>query len=76
MNERLFGNHDGLAEIQRGLILSAAERTTDTLSQCSLLMLLTSLFPETTELQAPNLVETLLSADKLQTTPLNRFWKT
>ncbi|KAF2349543.1 Ninjurin [Trinorchestia longiramus] len=59
--------------IQRGLVLNAAERSTDTMSHCSLLLLLTSHFPETTHLQAPNLVDTLLSAEKMNPTPLNPY---
>uniref|UniRef100_A0A6A7FWI1 Integrator complex subunit 10 n=2 Tax=Hirondellea gigas TaxID=1518452 RepID=A0A6A7FWI1_9CRUS len=59
--------------IQRGLVMGAAERCTDTMSHCSLLLLLTSLFPETTSLQAPNLVETLLSAEKMNPSPLNPY---
>ncbi|XP_018010245.1 integrator complex subunit 10 [Hyalella azteca] len=61
--------------IQRGLVLNAAERCTDTMSHCSLLLLLTSHFPETTHLQAPNLVETLLSAEKMCPSPLNPYRK-
>ncbi|CAL4087217.1 unnamed protein product, partial [Meganyctiphanes norvegica] len=62
-------------DVQLGLVLSAAERCQDTMTHCRLMLLLTTKFPETRAEQGLKLVETLLSAEKHTTGPMNPFRK-
>ncbi|XP_042891180.1 integrator complex subunit 10-like [Penaeus japonicus] len=60
-------------DVQLGMVLSAAERSQDTMTRCRLMLLLTTTFPETTAHHGLKLVDSLLAAEKHCTGPINPF---
>ncbi|XP_042219425.1 integrator complex subunit 10-like isoform X2 [Homarus americanus] len=60
-------------DIQLGMVLSAAERSQDTMTRCRLMLLLTTTFPETTAHHGLQLVDSLLAAEKHCPGALNPF---
>ncbi|KAK4313099.1 hypothetical protein Pmani_015525 [Petrolisthes manimaculis] len=60
-------------DVQLSMVVSAAERSQDTMTRCRLMLLLTTTFPETTAHHGLQLVESLLAAEKHCTSPLNPY---
>lgn len=62
-----------MPDVQRGLLSSAAERTSDTVEHCRLIILLLQMFPECTAQEGLKLVDTLLIAEQRSnvTNPVN-----
>ncbi|KAL7645060.1 UNVERIFIED_CONTAM: hypothetical protein RMT77_003430 [Armadillidium vulgare] len=60
-------------DTQKAIILSASERAKDTMTYVSLMLLLTSSFPENTAYNGLTLVDALWKAENTSTGPLNPF---